>query len=112
MVNTTTFSAESLTDLLQRVRQSVAEGLRPTLGILFCSVALDIEATTAALAEFLFPSFACSSSGEMIVDAQRGTAQRVWNVPGIGFFTTVKLAATWPATATSTTKPVPWPSYG
>jgi hypothetical protein len=73
-MNKTIFSAESPTDLLQGVRQSVADGLRPTFGIIFCSVALDIEAISGALVEFPFPFFGCSSCGEIIADAHRGAA--------------------------------------
>ena len=68
-MNTKIFSAGSSADLLRGVRQAVTDGLQPTLGIVFCSVALDIEATAAALAEFPFPFFACSSCGEIVSDA-------------------------------------------
>jgi small ligand-binding sensory domain FIST len=70
-MNTKIFSARSSADLLREVRQAVAAGLQPTLGVVFCSVALDIEATAAALAEFPFPFFACSSCGEIVTDTNR-----------------------------------------
>lgn len=73
-MNTKTFSAESSAELLQGVRQARAAGLQPNLGILFCSVALDIPAVADALKEFPFPFFAASSCGEILTDAQRSAA--------------------------------------
>ena len=73
-MNTKTFSAESAAELLQGIRQSCADGLRPTLGFLFCSEALGIPAIAAALGEFPFPFFAASSCGEIFADAQRAAA--------------------------------------
>lgn len=61
-----TFSADSAAGLLREVREASAQGLRPNLGLLFCSVALDIPKLAAALAEFPFPFFAASSCGEIL----------------------------------------------
>lgn len=72
-MNTKIFSVTTPADLLHEVRQAAADGLKPTLGILYCSVALDIKATAAALAEFSFPFFACSSCGE-IISTGKGSA--------------------------------------
>jgi small ligand-binding sensory domain FIST len=69
-MKTKTFSASSRTELLQGIRQARADGLQPTLGILFCSVSLDIPAVAAELGEFSFPFFAASSCGEILSDAQ------------------------------------------
>ena len=73
-MKTKILTADSRAELLQQLRQATADGLRPTLGVLFCSVALDIDAVAQGLTEFPFPFFAASSCGEIISDAQRSKA--------------------------------------
>jgi hypothetical protein len=63
-----TLQADTLHDLLTGVECAIAEGLRPTLGFLFCSVSLDVEKVARALGSFAFPVFACSSCGEIQFD--------------------------------------------
>lgn len=69
-----TFHADSQLELLARIRAACAGGLKPTLGILFCSVDLGVADTAKALAEFPFPFFACSSCGEIFTDAEKSRA--------------------------------------
>ena len=73
-MNKTTFYVDSLADLLNKIKAACAGGLKPTLGILFCSVDLGIPETAKALSEFPFPFFACSSCGEIFTDADKSRA--------------------------------------
>ena len=69
-----TFHVDSQADLLTKIREAIAGGLQPTLGILFCSVDLGVAATAKALGEFAFPFFACSSCGEIFTDGDKSRA--------------------------------------
>jgi len=69
-----TFHVDSQAELLAKIRAACAGGLKPTLGILFCSVDLGIAETAKALGEFSFPFFACSSCGEIFTDGEKSRA--------------------------------------
>ncbi len=69
-----TFKANTQTELLAGIRAALAGGLKPTLGILFCSVDLGIADTARALGEFGFPFFACSSCGEIFTEGAQSRA--------------------------------------
>ena len=62
------FSAETLQDLLLGLHSALSEGLKPTLGFIFCSVSMDIEKASQALGEFDFPFFGSSSYGEILLN--------------------------------------------
>ena len=66
MPNSTCFSADSADELLQHYRQISA--FRPTLGILFSSIALDIPKLVAAIGPEGIPIFGCSTAGEILVE--------------------------------------------
>lgn len=65
-----TFPADTQAELLAKIRAALAGGLKPTLGIIFCSVNLGIADTARALGEFGFPIFGCSSCGEIFTEAE------------------------------------------
>lgn len=69
-----TLKASTQTELLAGIRAALADGLKPTLGILFCSVDLGIADTARALGEFGFPFFACSSCGEIFTEGNQSRA--------------------------------------
>ncbi len=64
-MNVKTFEADALCELLHSIECAMNEGLRPTLGFIFCSVSLNVEKVSQALGQFDFPFFACSSCGEI-----------------------------------------------
>lgn len=66
MPNSASFSAYSVDELLQHYRQISA--FRPTIGILFSSIALDIPKLVAAIGPEGIPVFGCSTAGEIHVE--------------------------------------------
>lgn len=60
------FAATSIEDLLSQARLACAQGLKPTVGVLFASVALDPQRLADALGTLAFPVFGCTSCGEIL----------------------------------------------
>ncbi len=65
MPNTSCFSAFSADELIEKYRQ--IHSFRPTLGIIFSSIALDIPDLVAALGPEGIPVFGCTTAGEILV---------------------------------------------
>jgi len=61
------FSADSAAEVSEGIRN--VTGFRPTLGIIFSSVSLDIPGLAAEISLAGFPVFGCSTSGEILKEA-------------------------------------------
>jgi hypothetical protein len=66
MPSSSCFSAISVPELMENYRK--IRSFRPTMGIIFSSIALDIPALAAALHPEGIPIFGCSTAGEILVE--------------------------------------------
>lgn len=80
-MKTVSFRADSVEEMAEVIRNRLATGFRPTLALLFASVAVGLEALHAALREFDFAVAGCSSCGE-ILDGDGGEVVSTGTVVG------------------------------
>ncbi|MDO9034231.1 MAG: FIST N-terminal domain-containing protein [Methanoregula sp.] len=68
MLHTSCFSAFSADELIDKYRQ--ISSFRPTIGIIFSSIALDIPDLVAAIRPEGIPVLGCSTAGEILVEGE------------------------------------------
>jgi len=66
----TTFVASTPRQLVDQIDRALAEGLNPSVALVFASVSLDIASVAQALSAYPFPVFGCSSCGEILVGSE------------------------------------------
>ena len=71
MPRTACFTVYSADELVERYREIIL--FRPTLGIVFSSVALDIPALAASIRPLGIPVFGCSTAGEILAGKEDET---------------------------------------